>query len=932
MTSFDQQSLASAAGIDPWALLKKLQSGDPAQIEALAAAFYKAGGHLADASQATEQSHAYVKAGYKVQGAAPLDFNASAAQTKASIAGGAEHLPAIAKILTSVATDLDGATKKAAAEVNTLDGVIQKYENEWIKFFQTTGHHLPEEDWEPVRQGYVNDAVSAVKSHGAAVNGYLTGYESTLGKSLKSMADLGYIPPDAVDEGPGDVDLNLARADKDAQTTIDAANSKDKSAGLKLYDQGTAALDLINRAVKANGGHVSDADYSYLWEYYNKTTPHATALNTLLSGTGADRAHRAPVWADGLLNLSAGAEQKDDAGHDPHAYGRPAPHMPDEPIGRGGLSGLPQSVQDILSSDIGKVQSSPQYPGADDKPMLRRAEWEDGHWVVDNYATDSAFASLLGTAHNDVAGGNEFSQAYAEAGIRWKHDINAVETNTQNWLDAAHIYYNYPGVHSTDSDAVALGFPPDTDPKHLHLNLGDTAASDALTTAAHNSYASAAVLNDDGDRHAILGLNWQHGEGAGNIIAAGTAPDPHNQQIDPVTGNSIRNEAALKVMQDTGSDYHNFVKTASDPVKDALTNLAITHLDTFATVPESGGVSTVGTLVLPNGQHISGVSLNNDDAANFLKMIATTGPDRYGALHAAALQQGALWIHEAPGHGVNSGANYASILDGRVSTAGLAAAHDLALQSNASNKDEFAAQLAEQQDESTQKMLGKIAFQTVGAGLDIVSFGASDHVKDALEQVGALRGILSDGYDDYNDYNENDPNSEYIQKLQEQMQTALSAPHDQAHVTYAVSQDQAWMALKAAGLDPSHNPALNQALDSHGNPVLPPGVLQGPGGATSSSVDTSTPQYVYITGEAGKRELINPLLEHTYGGSGNQDAWGAQGINATLDGDATDSRVKWTDGPIVAQTTTGDNKIVYWLPNRDPNTWEFEDAHDATPH
>jgi hypothetical protein len=919
VTSFDQASLASAAGVDPWALLAKLHSGDPAQIEALAAAFYKAGGDMSDAQSATKQSQAYVTAGYKVQGAAPLDFDTSAAETKASIAGGADHLPAIAKILGSVATDLDTATRKAQGEVDTLNGLVGKYESEWNNFFQTTGHHLPEEDWLPVKQSYVNDAVAAVRSHGGTVKDSFTGYETTLGHSLKSMADLGYIPPDAVDEGPGDV--NLDNPNGDAQTTIDAAKNGDAAA----LQNGVSTVALINAAIKANHGRVDDEEYSYLYQYYDKTAPYSAQIYSTVKDLGADAKEATGAqWADGLLNLSNGGEQNTDSGVTPNSY------LPGgELIGR---SGVPPSVAQILNSDIGAVQASPQFAGADDSPMLRRAEWKDGHWVVDNYAADTGFADLLNMADHGVQGGTDFSKSLAEAGLRWKQDINAVQTNTSTWLDAAHLYYDYPDVSSSDDDAQALGFPPDTDPDHLHLGLDDTGASNALSVGARNSYAAAEVLTDEADRHAVLGLNWQDGYGAGDLIASGTAPDPHNEAIDPDTGQSIRNEAALDVIKDTGSDYEHFVQIASDPVKNALTNLAINHLDSFATVPEGGGSSTVGTLVLPNGQHVAGVSLDNDDASNFLKMIAMTGPQRYGALHAAALQQGALWIHEAPGHDSNSGANYASILDGRVSTAGFAAAQDIAQHSNAEDKSAYAAQLAEEQDQSTKEMLGKIAFQTVDAGLDLVSFGASDHVKDALETVGSLNGILGTGYDDYNEFNSDDVNSEYIQHLQQQMQQALSAPQDQAQVTYGVQQDQAWMAIKAAAMDPNHSAALNQSLDAYGNPALPPGVLQGPDHSVSPSVDTSNAQYAYLTSEAGKRDVINPLLDHTYGSTANSDSWGAEGINATLAGRATDEPVAWTDGPIVAQTSTGGNKIVYWLPGRDPTTWMIEQVQDATPH
>jgi len=692
----------------------------------------------------------------------------------------------------------------------------------------------------------------------------------------------------------------------DGQATVDAAKSGDTS----QLRASTLTLQLINADIKANGGRVSAAEHAYLYDYYNATAKDSAAIDKAVKSDPSLRASVGSQYAGGLLNLSNAT----------------------------GLDGLPPAVRNILSSDIGKVQPTPQ-DGQDTSgaPMLRRAEWKDGNWVVDNYATDTGFADLLSMADHGLQGGTEFSRTLAEAGIRWKQDINAVQTNTTNWLDAVHILWNSGEINGPSKEEVALGFPPDrshADTKNDTINFGisDTGASNALSTAARNSYAAAELLTQGNDRHAILGLNWQDGTGAADVIASGTAPDPHNEAVNPATGQSIRNEAALDVIKDTGSDYENFVKLASNPVKNALTNLAITHLGSFATVPEQGGQSAVGTLVLPGGQKAYGLSLNQDDAANFLKMIALSGPKRYGALHAAALQQGALWIHEAPGTGSNSGGNYASILDGRVSAAGFAAAQDIALQSNASDKKAYAAQLAEEQDQSTQELLGTIAFQVVDSGLAIASFGTSEAVTKVLDQMGALNGILSSGYDDYNAFNAQDANSPYIQDLQNEMQQALSAPHEQAQVTYAVQQDQAWMAIKAAALDPHHSAAVSQALNADGNPALPPGVLLGSDGQASPSVSKGNSQYQYLTSEAGKRQLINPLIDGTYG-SANADTWGAEGINATLAGSPNDS-IKWTtNGAIVAQITTGNNQIDYWLPERDPYLAlaGFEDPHNYTP-
>ncbi|SHG12367.1 hypothetical protein SAMN05443575_1435 [Jatrophihabitans endophyticus] len=923
MVSFDRASLAAAAGIDPWALQAKLGKGDPAQIEALAAAFFRASGRSGAAETAARKSQAYVRQGYSVQGSSPIDMSAAAKTLVRDPAVGKAHTAQIAKILGHVGGDLGRAGTRAGHEIDQLDAAV----NRFVASAQTTARttmHMAPEDRESVLQGIFDDAVAVVRSHGATVKGLITTYERTLHQALRSMADLGYIPPDAVDEGPGDVDLDTGT--QDGKTTVAAAKSGDRA----RLRRAMFKIRLIDDAIKHRGGHVDDSQYAFLYEYYDQTAKHSDTIWNAAKHDAATRNAIARPYADGMLNLTRGAEQTDDEGHPPHYRNDHGPGT----YGRGGVNGLPQSVQDVLRSRIGKVQPTPQYAGGGDHPTpdMRRAEWQDGHWVVDNYANDSAFASLLNNASKGVQGGDDFSKTLAETALRWKHDENAVQTNTANWLQAAHTYYNYPGVDSSDSDARALGFPPDTDPKHLHLGMTDDGASAALATASRNSYASANVLNDAGDRHAVLGLNWHNGDGASKLIVSGTAPDPTNQMLDPQhPGQSVRNEAALNVMQDVGSDYRTLAHNANGAVKGALTTVAIDHLASFASPslrPSAGG-DEVGTLTIPGGRDIHGVQLSNDTSGNFLKAIATFGPRQYGLLHAAALEQGAQWIHQAPPgstDATNTGAAYASNLDGRITGAGFAAASEIAGQDAKHDHDTYAAELVKQQNEATHDMMGKVAFQTIDAGLDIASFGASDRIGKALDALSTINGLASTGYDDYGEFNSSDANSEYIQHLQSQVHTSLQQAQNSAHVSDATRVDQDWMAVRAAALNPDHAMQVSHGgrvdvsnlVDANGRPYLPAGQLVTSNGAVANpAIDVNDPHYQYATSDATYHKVIAPLQDHVYGAYG--DGWAAEGINSTVQS-ADGAHVKWEQKPDVLN---GDNATYSWSPGRDPNTWEF---------
>jgi hypothetical protein len=200
VTILDRADLAQRAGVDPWALHAKIAVGDPAQVEALAAAFYRAGGNMAQANADQHKSAAYRRQGYTTAGTSPVDFDAEARSTATS----PEHLQQIGRILDGVAADLSGAMRTADDEVGALDRELQGIDTRWSRFMQQIGHHLPPDDQEATRAEFVNEAVDRVKSRGAAVDTAIKRYEETIVGAQKSMSDLGYVPPATLGDLYGD--------------------------------------------------------------------------------------------------------------------------------------------------------------------------------------------------------------------------------------------------------------------------------------------------------------------------------------------------------------------------------------------------------------------------------------------------------------------------------------------------------------------------------------------------------------------------------------------------------------------------------------------------------------------------------------------------------------------------------------------------------
>jgi hypothetical protein len=200
VTILSHTDLAQRAGIDPWALHAKIAVADPAQVESLAAAFYKAGGNMSQAGADQQRSADYRKDGYTTAGTSPIDFDAEAKSTIAA----PENLQQIGKILDGVATDLSGAMTTAKSEIGALDSELSAIENQWSSFMRSIGHHLPPEDQEAERDGLIEEAVGKVKSHGTTIDAAVKKYEETIVGAQKSMSDLGYVPPATLDDLYGD--------------------------------------------------------------------------------------------------------------------------------------------------------------------------------------------------------------------------------------------------------------------------------------------------------------------------------------------------------------------------------------------------------------------------------------------------------------------------------------------------------------------------------------------------------------------------------------------------------------------------------------------------------------------------------------------------------------------------------------------------------
>jgi hypothetical protein len=292
--------LAAQAGVNPWSLNKQLAVGDPAQVETLAASFYKAGGDMATSNADTAKAKTYVSEGYTVNGTTPIKFDQEASGTGNS----AENLVKIGKLLDTIAGDLDTAAKKSAGEITALNTTIDGINGEYTTFMQGIGHHLPPEDQQSTRDGYIRQAVEAVQARAKTINTLLTTYEESVYGATKSLSDLGYDAPDALDDLSGSADAYIAQLQKQAKQDAD-----------KIKNNHTLDGGWAKDVHSVDKNPYLDDPY-YASAFYGELGPQLTEmLPTMLQASGSSTAS-ADLKALSHLFGTAVSNSDDDPGMD----------------------------------------------------------------------------------------------------------------------------------------------------------------------------------------------------------------------------------------------------------------------------------------------------------------------------------------------------------------------------------------------------------------------------------------------------------------------------------------------------------------------------------------------------------------------------------------------------------------------------------------
>lgn len=191
MADLSPVALSAAAGIDPWALVARLATGRPGEVEAVALRLRRAGREADETTRLAEGADRTTAASFRNDGVAVFDGPASTAWTARALGRRGERLEQTARDLIEVAAAL--RTHQAASRnlVAALEATLQRLvaaRNAALAGRPTTPEAAAAD------RRYAQLAVDDVRRTGGRVQAELDDYQALLRSRTARLAELGPQP------------------------------------------------------------------------------------------------------------------------------------------------------------------------------------------------------------------------------------------------------------------------------------------------------------------------------------------------------------------------------------------------------------------------------------------------------------------------------------------------------------------------------------------------------------------------------------------------------------------------------------------------------------------------------------------------------------------------------------------------------------------
>lgn len=635
----------------------RLRRGRPEELEALGAEFRSSGADLAAAFETSTNAQNVLAGGFD-SGGAPVY---SAAVHRRALPQNFPELGELSARAGSRFTELAGHLRSAVAAAGVAEddmyAALQATRTRWVGIIEAaTGPDglIPHAAVPGVladRSHLMSVMQGGTDAGGRAIVGIRQGYEGEVRNVRNAVADLGFVPAPAP---PAPVDpAGAARAEgaADAARLSESLAAPVDAGTLGVLDAATARLRVLEDKL-VSGQQLDEVDRAYVTSlidtlgadrlgalgehvegavgaagltgdparvrYEEALAPFGTAITGTGSGTVLDPATGAPREA-----------RYEDVPAAARALIETRPGVRDR------NSGL-LYPNDEFASGVG-VGPDPYDPGRD----LRGA----GVAGMDGYTT---ITDMLGQSR--VAPSADLARHVIEGAVAVRQDLNTAEANARNELTTR-------GIGTEDQFTALAG------------TVDASAAETALSYGARSVAGSSAALTDPATLPALMGLNWETGEGAAAVIAAGTERD-----LAAGGGTQAQSDAALAVFQEAGRDPIGYLGRPAvdpsgagflpgrmtDPVHDAVLDVGVQYLDSFARGPSATESRSIDNAVDVLGTPLGWTpQLDIGDQREFLRFVVGSDPGQVEQFWAQAKALNHTELVNALANGSNAQINEA---------------------------------------------------------------------------------------------------------------------------------------------------------------------------------------------------------------------------------------------------------------------------------
>lgn len=187
---YTPQTLAVAAGADPWALARQVIEARPDAVADVGRSFEARAEQAAEATRLADTADLSTENAHLQDGVPVYDAAGSRRQTRHWLSEGGERFTDTGRVFGIVAEGLTDAGDAARRHLRTITDDVNSVVARRNRFFAEHGRNLLPEDADAAERGFHDEAVQAVRAGAVRVQAELDGFGTLLRSRTAHLAEL----------------------------------------------------------------------------------------------------------------------------------------------------------------------------------------------------------------------------------------------------------------------------------------------------------------------------------------------------------------------------------------------------------------------------------------------------------------------------------------------------------------------------------------------------------------------------------------------------------------------------------------------------------------------------------------------------------------------------------------------------------------------